>query len=100
VTTAKNTAKKNNIGDFFFLLGSPIASLRVNSIKFAYAPLLHNYQDNVLGHITFFAARTLYKFLDEMSYRSQVIPLPPDCPELNDTEHIPGYPKDASLVNF
>ena len=33
------------------------------------------------------------KFLDRLSYRFQVIWLPPYCPELNDIEHIWKAPK-------
>ena len=42
----------------------------------------------------------LWKFLDELSCRFQVIWLPPYCPELNDIEHIWKYVKGASLANF
>jgi transposase len=54
----------------------------------------------VLDNASYHTACVVQRFLDELSFRFQVIWLPPYCPELNDIEHIWKYVKGASLANF
>ena len=68
------------------------------------AQLAYEYHDKhcvvVVDNASYHTACVVQKILDELSFRFQVIRLPPYSPELNDIEHIWKYVKGASLANF
>ena len=77
-----------------------------NAVEFLgfLAQLAYEYHDKhcvvVVDNASYHTACVVQKILDELSFRFQVIRLPPYSPELNDIEHIWKYVKGASLTNF